>query len=711
MTVERRYSESRIARLAAREKQMQQHYRPVISVHKWFARRPGSLFRALALAEFADRPLLSAYTDGHALNGVCLDPFMGGGTPLFEAVRLGLAVVGYDTNPMARWVVERELEALDPDELRAIGEEVAADVEEELDALYRTDCPDCGGDVPVRYFLWLRHHHCPCGAEHPLLADTKVVSAGMRRHPRDVHCCPHCLTLTERAPGRPAVRCGHCRRPYATGLVTPDSTHHCTDCGQRYRVPPQGTIETPSAKLIGVEYHCTDCAAQRGATVHAYKTADARDNALVRRAGSLAATHPSPLWPDALIPRGVETERLLRWGYNQWTDLFNSRQLHGLGVLAARINQEPDGPVKRALQTCFSDGLRYQNMLCRYDRQALKPTDVFAVHGFPVPRVSCEPHLLGVRGTGSGGFRHMLAKYERAKRWCRSPYETVHDGQRLRRIPTPPERLAPEFVDDPGQLGGAGRALLRRGSFTAGDLADGTVDLVLTDPPYYANVQYAELMDFCYAWLRRLAPDTPYFDVVQAKTDQDAVGSDTAAGVDLAEFTRRLSEVYVAAARALRPGGAFIFTYHHNDPDAYAPLVVACADARLVPTRLYGCPSEMRASTHIRGRNAATIDCVFVLRKPPLPTPATDFETLAPGRFVAARVAALQRAGLHPTDADRACLRHAHAAARAIATLAGAGWDADRPAHEKVALAFDALHERARRRLGLRVVPMDVVEG
>ena len=38
--------------LSLREKQIQQSYRPVIGVHKWFARRPGTLFRSLLLAEF-----------------------------------------------------------------------------------------------------------------------------------------------------------------------------------------------------------------------------------------------------------------------------------------------------------------------------------------------------------------------------------------------------------------------------------------------------------------------------------------------------------------------------------------------------------------------------------------------------------------------------------------------------------------------------------
>lgn len=43
--------------MALREKQLQQNYRPVIAVHKWFARRPGALFRSLLLSEFVDGSL------------------------------------------------------------------------------------------------------------------------------------------------------------------------------------------------------------------------------------------------------------------------------------------------------------------------------------------------------------------------------------------------------------------------------------------------------------------------------------------------------------------------------------------------------------------------------------------------------------------------------------------------------------------------------
>ncbi len=102
--------------LAQREKQIQQNYRPIIGIHKWFARRPGTVFRTLLLAEFhGEEPLESSYWRAHDLEGVIADPFMGGGTTIYEANRLGLNVVGTDINPMAFWVVKQSLASLDLD--------------------------------------------------------------------------------------------------------------------------------------------------------------------------------------------------------------------------------------------------------------------------------------------------------------------------------------------------------------------------------------------------------------------------------------------------------------------------------------------------------------------------------------------------------------------------------------------------------------------
>ncbi|MGA9178520.1 MAG: DUF1156 domain-containing protein, partial [Desulfobacterales bacterium] len=102
--IERDFDIPFIANLALREKQIQQNYRPIIAVHKWFARRPGTLFRGLLLSEFVKKPLCEAFYESNKLDGIRVaDPFMGGGTPLIEANRVGCEVIGYDINPMAYW--------------------------------------------------------------------------------------------------------------------------------------------------------------------------------------------------------------------------------------------------------------------------------------------------------------------------------------------------------------------------------------------------------------------------------------------------------------------------------------------------------------------------------------------------------------------------------------------------------------------------------
>src|SRR6202012_2024235 len=138
--------------------------------------------------------------------------------------------------------------------------------------------------------------------------------------------------------------------------------------------------------------------------------------------------------PDAEIRDGDETSRLHRWGYRKFSELHNDRQLLGLSLLAEEILRHPQG-LQAALATVFSDFIRYQNMVCRYDSAALKILDVFSIHGYPVHRVQCEAALIGLPGIGSGGYRHFLRKYANAKRYCEAPFETRRDGGKKKKVP------------------------------------------------------------------------------------------------------------------------------------------------------------------------------------------------------------------------------------------------------------------------------------
>ena len=137
MTIEHAFDIPFVAALALKEKQIQQNYRPIIAVHKWFARRPGTLFRGLLLSEFGDRPLQDAFFERNDFPGLQIaDPFMGGGTPLIEANRLGCDCQGFDVNPMSAWIVREELAHLDLAAYDTAAADLTATLAAAIDGLY-----------------------------------------------------------------------------------------------------------------------------------------------------------------------------------------------------------------------------------------------------------------------------------------------------------------------------------------------------------------------------------------------------------------------------------------------------------------------------------------------------------------------------------------------------------------------------------------------
>ena len=252
-------------------------------------------------------------------------------------------------------------------------------------------------------------------------------------------------------------------------------------------------------------------------------------------------------------------------------------------------------------------------MLCRYDSYALKVLDIFSVHGFPVGLIQCESALLGIPGVGSGGYRHFVGKYDRAKAYCEHPFET-YPGTPKKTIYIAGEHIGARFTSCIPTSSEERSAYLRAASSEVVSLPPGSLDAVLTDPPYFGNVQYAELVDFCYVWLRKLTgQNNGVFGSPSTRTGNELTVNQTE-GRDINHFADGLSRVFTTFANGLKPGRPFAFTYHHNDPEAYVPLVVALSDARLVCTVTLPCPAEMGASIHISGTQSSVVDSIFVCR-------------------------------------------------------------------------------------------------
>ncbi len=681
MSIERRFDVPLIAGMALREKQIQQNYRPIIGVHKWFARRPGTLFRGLLLAEFGNDFLDRTFFQSNDLAGLRIaDPFMGGGTPLIEANRIGCDVQGFDVNPMSAWVVREEMEQLDLDAYRRAARSLLTALHGEIHRHYRTDCPLYGdANVPVKSFIWVKTMDCRA-CERPFDLFPGYVLAKDRRHPKNVLVCATCGNLNEVEDlGRPGA-CGTCHAILRTKGPARRSRCDCPHCGHANRYPSD--TGPPRHRLFAIEYH--NPKRRREHKGRFFKKPDSADDARFSAASRRWERMTPRFVPDQEIPAGDETARLHRWGYDCYRDMFNPRQLLGLELSCRLIAAQENDRIRRALATNLSDLLRYQNMLCRYDTASLKSLDIFSIHGFPVGLVQCESNLLGIvngagANVGSGGWSNISAKYVKAKRYCDAPYEVRQDGRRKIRVPIEHERIGERAN------GTDRRIAIRCESATQAMLAPHSLDAVFTDPPYFGNVQYAELMDFCYVWLRKLiGKQAEGFSARYTRSSDELTGNVTQKR-GLEEFTEGLAEVYARMARALKPGAPLVFTYHHNRLDAYCAVGVAILDAGLVCSASLPCPAEMGGSIHIHGTNSSIIDTVFVCRTSGK-TPGKWFfdssEQLL--EIVNEDLSVLSEAGRVASHGDTRCIIFGHLTRIAIWKLRSA-WNRSLPTVEKIA--------------------------
>jgi len=682
MGIESDFDITLVASLALKEKQIQQNYRPIIAVHKWFARRPGTLFRGLILSEFGERRLAEAFFEANRFAGrVVADPFMGGGIPLIEANRVGCDVLGFDINPMAAWIVREEIEHLDLVAYRTVADQLVVSLRQELGHIYHTDCPQYGDrDVPVKYFLWVKVIDCVhCGKAIDLFPG--YLLADDSRHSSNALVCYACGDLNEVPDLNKPGRCSGCGTPLCTQGPARRGRCACSHCGHdnAYARPDLGP---PRHRLFAIEYF--NPARRDRHDGRFFKKPDAGDlekvQWAVRRWRSLTPKYV----PDQDILSGDETDRLHRWGYRQYRELFSERQLLGLEMSCRQIAGTADKRVRHALATNLSDLLRYQNMLCRYDTTALKSLDIFSVHGFSVGIVQCESNLIGtVTGkginVGSGGWTNIIEKYSRAKSNCDAPFEVRKQGRHKVTVPIPGEWI--------GELrnGAPTRSVtLRCSSSTNLALPPASLDAVFTDPPYFGNVQYGELMDFCYVWLRRLVGTEPEgFDRPSSRSTDELTGDATQArGID--HFADGLSAVYQTMARALKPGAPLAFTFHHNRPEPYHAVGVAILDAGLSCLATLPCPAEMGGSIHIHGTGSSIVDTIFICRRQGRTRSGQFFSSLDQlAQLMEGELAQLRAAGMKPTAGDVRCMVYGHLTRYAIERLR-TGWDSLRPTAERL---------------------------
>ncbi len=560
------------------------------NVHKWFAPMPTPAWRALLFAALVDDPgdgpkraellrlverlvppdgnppdaatlaeahkVLMEATDGKP--PTVFDPFCGGGSTLVEAQRLGLPAAGSDLNPVPVLITRVLTELLpqvagrpplvaEPDTLAGVAgggplegfladcrhyaERVRDQVWGQIGHLY----PEPPGGGTVIAWLWARTVTCPnpaCRAIAPLVSSfwlSKKRGALTWIEP------------TELRPGHPVrfeVRTGDGGAAAPT-KVGRGGTFRCVVCQElipELHVKAEGMAGRLGAQLMAV---VVDSPSGRRYL--------SPESALLPPVSEVPEDAP-----DMELPDDQRNFWCKPYGIHNYGDVFTPRQLIALGGFADAVAEVPvwvaaDGgdadycrAVSSVLGLCVSKLAMANSTQVRWFTRLgpSKATQAFSRHALPMVWDFAETSPFG----GSVGD------------WL-GQIASVATGLRSLAVRGDPSRT---FQSDARVAGGQVRSLA----------------MVATDPPYFAQIGYADLADYFYVWLRRalegVHPDL--FATVATPKADELIAAPYRHGGSKAEATKYFVEGYTEAfhslAGASAPGFPMLVVYAHRQEDS-----------------------------------------------------------------------------------------------------------------------------------------------
>jgi len=356
-----------LSQLAERERWRKEIHRPIYHVHKWWAKRLGSVFRGILLGT-----VLSPKSDRrrefyrcHSLTGLTVfDPFMGSGTTIGEAHKLGMTALGRDINPVAVEAARTAFGSLDRRQLIDAFDTLSEGVGRELRGLYRTT-DAMGRACDVLYYFWVMQVHCPGCRDRVDLFSSHIIArnASPRRKPEVQVRCPVCGDISESRNGHHSVHCPSCKHHFdATNGSANGAKATCPGCRHRFTILDAVGNERPSFRLYAKLVLTPDGCKQYLPVNHRDLAAYAECS---QRLGEDASAGRIRL-PDLQLAQGYNTRQAMNYNFRSWTDFFNDRQLLALGGLHAAIQEIKEVPTRRALLTLFSGVLEFNNLFASY---------------------------------------------------------------------------------------------------------------------------------------------------------------------------------------------------------------------------------------------------------------------------------------------------------------------------------------------------------
>lgn len=617
--IEADFPVAEISRLAKIESYRKNIYRAAYYIHKWWARRAGATFRAIllgALLPEGESPMDYFYQANSFEDIVILDPFMGGGTTVGEALRLGVRVIGVDINPVSWFLVKKIVEPASIGALDAAFSHLEATVGGEIRRLYETRCPECGGTAQAVYTYWVSLVPCrACGSMVPL-RKSMILARHMGKPNTGLVTCPRCgHPYISPALDRPQ-RCPACGGDFeAHQGFSKGASYKCPACGagdQIVRVLREQD-EPPARAMVAIHFYCETCG-------KGYKKPDTQDlESFECIKGRFEEQREHLLYPRTAIPSGYNTNQMLNYNYRFWYQMFSERQLLGLSMLLEAILRIEDSNVMEFLLLLFSGALEFNNMFCSPKGLGTGAVrHAFAHHAFIPAKESLEANLWGVNRS-SGGFSTLYReRLRRGKVYAHRPVERRLVGDRVVKVAIPGERIESGLAlsfEDLFSSSDRRALLLNRSAANLAEIPDRTIDAVVTDPPYLDNVMYSELSDFFYVWLRlALEERYPQFVPPSASRAGEAIRN-VGQGKSTESYLDTLTAVFMECHRVLRDEGLLIFTFHHGTAEAWDVLARALDEAGFSIRCIWPVHAEMDVGVPVLGKQSVKYDAVLVCRK------------------------------------------------------------------------------------------------
>jgi len=603
--IERDFPIEKLNEIALREANAK---KPIYQIHKWWARRLGSIFRMILLTTFSPQDMTEVelwrrFYERTNLGKVILDPFMGGGTTIIEALKLECKVIGVDINPVAWFIAKKEVEHLDIKKFKEELKKLENNIAENIKSHYKTICPKCGSEADGMYFFWVKKAKClRCEKPIPLFNSFRIASYSDKLH---VIICPNCRNILEVENPATEMKCSNCGQSFKPLDYYAKGKNYFCPCGHKgpilKAINRQGLI--PEMEMYAIEYYCPKCEAK------GYKKVDNYDEQIYQKAKmEFERNRDRLLFPKQDIPVGKETIRLLNYNYRYFYQMFNDRQLFCLSILLENILRIEDKNIREFMIITFSDCLNANNLFCKYNQSALKLEPLFGYHAYWPPNTPVENNVWGTK-YGRGSFIRYARKTLNAKEYTQQPYEIRINNEKNTEKISVGSSINGYLADNFGNLISSDNNVLLKAQ-TSEDLSfipDKSVDAVITDPPYYDNVMYSELADFFYVW-QRLALQNSY-EVYESEISPH--GRETikneAQGKDKSFYIRGLTRIFTEINRVLKDDGFLVFTFHHEKSEAWASTLKSVLSAyerempRFTITAIYPIRSEANVGVHGEG--------------------------------------------------------------------------------------------------------------